>query len=235
MAGAGAGLGKQAQLRLPKELGKLRAEPPPGVAVWARGERLDRLEGQLVGPEGTPYAGGVFRLEVAVPARYPFEPPKVRFVTPVYHPNIDSAGRICLDTLNMPPKGCWTPSLNLSTVMTSVRLLLAEPNPDDGLMVDITREFRVNHPLFLQKARQQTREHAMGGEAGGGPGAEAGAEAGGEASGAKRKATAEPEGPGPLRPVSGNEAAPAPAPAEQPQKKPSAFKRRLQLRKGGGG
>ena len=222
MAGAGAGLGKQAQLRLPKELGKLRAEPPPGVAVWARGERLDRLEGQLVGPEGTPYAGGVFRLEVAVPARYPFEPPKVRFVTPVYHPNIDSAGRICLDTLNMPPKGCWTPSLNLSTVMTSVRLLLAEPNPDDGLMVDITREFRVNHPLFLQKARQQTREHAMGG----GGGAEAG--------GAKRKAAAEPEGPGPLRPVSGNEA--APAPAEQPQKrKPSAFKRRLQLRKGGGG
>lgn len=36
--------------------------------------------------------------------RYPFQPPKVQFITPVYHPNIDNAGRICLDVLKMPPK-----------------------------------------------------------------------------------------------------------------------------------
>ena len=69
--------------------------------------------------------------------RYPFEPPRVRFTTPVYHPNIDSEGRICLDTLNMPPKGAWRPSLNVATVLATVALLLAEPNPDDGLMPEL--------------------------------------------------------------------------------------------------
>jgi len=69
--------------------------------------------------------------------RYPFEPPSIQFVTPIYHPNIDSSGRICLDTLNMPPKGAWKPSLNIPTVLSTVRLLLEHPNPDDGLMADI--------------------------------------------------------------------------------------------------
>ena len=46
-------------------------------------------------------------------------------------------GRICLDILNMPPKGGWKPALNVSTVLASIGLLLAEPNPDDGLVTDI--------------------------------------------------------------------------------------------------
>lgn len=50
-------------------------------------------------------------------------------------------GRICLDILNMPPKGAWKPSLNVCTVLASIGLLLAEPNPEDGLVTDV-----VGHP-----------------------------------------------------------------------------------------
>lgn len=62
------------------------------------------MYGCLQGPKGTVYEGGVFRLAIEVPSRYPFEPPYIRFETPVYHPNVDTGGRICLDLLNMPPK-----------------------------------------------------------------------------------------------------------------------------------
>lgn len=158
-------LGPQALARVPRELAQLERAPPGGVAAWPEGgeglsgtgSSLSRLGASVEGPEGTPFEGGVFRLSVAMPFRYPFEPPKVRFLTPVYHPNIDSDGRICLDTFNR----SWKPSLNLGTVLMTVRLLLAEPNPDDGLMADIAEEYRLNYPLFCEKARSLVKQHAM--------------------------------------------------------------------------
>ena len=104
------------------ELRGLAAAPPPGVICYARGDSLTQLEAQLAGPPGTVYEGGVFRLDVEVPSNYPFSPcvvrgggcacrpttqprrPLVTFRTPVYHPNIDAGGRICLDILNSKPK-----------------------------------------------------------------------------------------------------------------------------------
>ncbi|CAM9484216.1 unnamed protein product [Chrysoparadoxa australica] len=146
--------------RLAKELKMLAVEPPPGVCGWPVDDDLTHLQAQLQGPDDTPYEGGIFLLDLVVPERYPFEPPKVRFLTPIYHPNIDTGGRICLDTLKMQPAGSWTPSINIPTLLTTIRVLVAQPNGDDGLMPDITSLFLSNREHFDIAARKHTAKHA---------------------------------------------------------------------------
>ncbi|XP_006109166.1 ubiquitin-conjugating enzyme E2 T [Myotis lucifugus] len=183
--------------RLKRELSLLATEPPPGITCWQDADQMGDLRAQIIGGANTPYEKGVFTLEVTIPERYPFEPPQIRFLTPIYHPNIDSAGRICLDVLKLPPKGAWRPSLSIATVLASIQLLMAEPNPDDPLMADISSEFKYNKPVFLSNARRWTEQHARqqqgAEEVPGNPPAAGDAEAQGTAP--KRKAEP-PGGPG---------------------------------------
>ena len=146
--------------RIKKELERLKKDPPYGVSCWPKDGRIDCLEAKVRGASDTPYEGGIFKLEIRVPERYPFEPPQVQFVTKIYHPNIDSSGRICLDVLKSPPQGSWKPSQNISTILTSIQLLLSEPNPDDGLMAEISQEYKHNRPAFLRKAREWVELYA---------------------------------------------------------------------------
>ena len=65
-----------------------------------------------MGPGESPFAGGVFFVNIHFPPDYPFKPPKVSFQTKVYHPNVNSQGSICLDIL----KDQWSPALTISKV-----------------------------------------------------------------------------------------------------------------------
>ncbi|XP_037483746.1 uncharacterized protein LOC119362601 isoform X1 [Triticum dicoccoides] len=152
-------------LRMQKEIKLLLSDPPPGVSLNLSDEEsslpsLSSIETRIEGPEGTVYSKGVFILKIQIPERYPFQPPNVTFVTPIYHPNIDNGGRICLDILNLPPKGAWQPSLNISTVLRSIGLLLTEPNPDDGLMAEISQEYKYNRQVFDINAQSWTQKYA---------------------------------------------------------------------------
>ncbi|XP_059634969.1 uncharacterized protein LOC132277206 [Cornus florida] len=155
-------------LRMQKELKLLLSDPPPGASfpLLSSSSSLSSIDALIKGPEGTVYAEGFFKIKIQIPERYPFQPPIVTFATPIYHPNIDNGGRICLDILNLPPKGAWQPSLNISTVLTSIGLLLSEPNPDDGLMCEASKEYKYNRQAFDQKARSMTQKYARAEENG---------------------------------------------------------------------
>lgn len=139
----------------------LEESPAPGVTCWRAEGRPQELRALLQGPEDSPYEGGDFSLTLTIPDRYPFEPPHVRFITPIYHPNIDSDGRICLDTLKMQPQGSWAPAININTLLLTIRVLLSHPNPEDGLVADITEQYKRDLSAFKSDARKWTQLHAV--------------------------------------------------------------------------
>lgn len=147
--------------RMRRELEILEKEPPPGISCWPKGDSLTELEAVIQGPEHTPYAKGLFKLNISIPMDYPNSPPKVVFTTKIYHPNIDSAGRICLDLLVLGgKKGQWRPSINLRTLLLSIQLLLSHPNPDDGLVAEISSEYKNNYIKFEETAKEWTKRYA---------------------------------------------------------------------------
>ena len=88
---------------------------------------LFHLKARIIGPVDTPYENGTYFLNIQLPDKYPFMPPKINFTTKIWHPNISSVtGFICLDIL----KDKWSASMSLRSVLMSILSLLQCPDPD---------------------------------------------------------------------------------------------------------
>lgn len=84
--------------RLEKELREITRDPPPGITAGPQKDDIYKWIASMEGPQDTPYAGGIFFLEINIPADYPYKAPKIHFRTRIYHPNINANGVICLGT-----------------------------------------------------------------------------------------------------------------------------------------
>jgi len=147
-----------AHRRIQKELEDITKDPPAGCSAGPVGEDLYNWEGYIFGPSESPYTGGVFKLNIRFPTDYPFKQPHIEFTTKIFHPNINSAGGICLDIL----KTQWSPALTISKVLLSILSLLTDPNPNDPLVPDIAALYKTNRAAYEEKAREWTMTYAMG-------------------------------------------------------------------------
>ncbi|KAH3872983.1 hypothetical protein DPMN_036207, partial [Dreissena polymorpha] len=110
----------------------------------------------IMGPEHSPYEGGQFYLRIDFTADYPLEPPKVWFLTEVYHPNVDSKGKICVDFLQHE----WKPSFSISYILLAICSLLALPNAENPVVQEIADVYLHDKPTFDKIAVEMTLEHA---------------------------------------------------------------------------
>ncbi|RMB96865.1 hypothetical protein DUI87_26934 [Hirundo rustica rustica] len=131
--------------RIHKELNDLARDPPAQCSAGPVGDDMFHWQATIMGPNDSPYQGGVFFLTIHFPTDYPFKPPKVAFTTRIYHPNINSNGSICLDIL----RSQWSPALTISKVLLSICSLLCDPNPDDPLVPEIARIYKTDREKVL--------------------------------------------------------------------------------------
>ena len=143
--------------RIQKELIEIKKDPPANCSAGPEGEDLYEWQASIMGPKDSPYQGGVFWLKIHFPKDYPFKPPKVMFLTKIYHPNISSSGAICIDIL----KDNWSPALTISKVLLCICSLLDDPNPDDPLVPDIAELFNSDRDAYNKKAQETTMIYAM--------------------------------------------------------------------------
>ena len=144
--------------RIKREYELIKEDPPANCSAGPLDSDNDMFSWQatIMGPTESAYEGGVFFLDIKFPKEYPFKPPKVCFITKIYHPNINSAGAICLDIL----KDQWSPALTISKVLLSICSLLDEPNPDDPLVPEIAKIYKNNRAKHDEIARNATIKYA---------------------------------------------------------------------------
>jgi ubiquitin-protein ligase len=105
-------------------------EPAGGSRAGAGSGAANAILGRVL-PTANIYNQAAFQIEMKLPAEFPFKPPEVRFVTPIYHPNVDDQGKICVDLLN--GSESWKPTTSLVDVVKAVVDLVDSPKIDHAL------------------------------------------------------------------------------------------------------
>lgn len=99
------------------------------VSAFPDGENLFKWVGTISGPKDSVYESLKYKLSLQFPNSYPYTAPAVKFLTPCFHPNVDTGGNICLDIL----KDKWSALYDVRTILLSIQALLGEPNIDSPL------------------------------------------------------------------------------------------------------
>ncbi|KAG6908122.1 hypothetical protein DXG01_006091 [Tephrocybe rancida] len=142
--------------RVMRELSELKMSPPEGIRIQTSEEDMLDVTGIIQGPEGTPYAGGYFRVKFKFTEEFPAAPPKCWFATKIFHPNVSNAGEICVNTL----KKDWKSTYGIGHILVTVKCLLIYPNPESALDEEAGKLLLEDYSSYCSRAKLITSVHA---------------------------------------------------------------------------
>jgi ubiquitin-conjugating enzyme E2 A len=143
-----------ARRRLMKDLMNLRKEAADpraaGFTAVPDENNVMQWSAVLFGPADTIWEEGTFKLTLTFTENYPNKPPEVRFLSKMFHPNIYRDGKICLDIL----QNMWTPALHVAAILTSIRSLLADPNPDSPANSEAAQLYSSDRAAYEKRVKE---------------------------------------------------------------------------------
>uniref|UniRef100_A0A2P2ID40 E2 ubiquitin-conjugating enzyme n=1 Tax=Hirondellea gigas TaxID=1518452 RepID=A0A2P2ID40_9CRUS len=140
-----------------KELGELTKTPLEDIQLHINQQDVTDIQATLLGPVGTPFAGGQFRIKLVLGKDFPATPPKSFFLTRIFHPNVASNGEICVNSL----KKDWNPNLGIKHILLVIRCLLIHPNPESALNDEAGKLLLEAYDDYHARAKMMTEIHAM--------------------------------------------------------------------------
>ena len=141
--------------RLGHDFKCLAQDAPEGIEAKPLDSCNYHWQAAIRGPVGSPYEGGVFYLYLKVPMLYPFRPPEVRFLTKIFHPNVNRHGDIGIDSIQ---QGNWVSGLTLTKVLISIQSLLTDPYCDPCMEPEIGHLYRTDKEAFDIIARYKNNK-----------------------------------------------------------------------------
>ncbi|CAG2222379.1 UBC7 [Mytilus edulis] len=151
----------QSALLLQRQLRDMIKNPVPGFSAGlVDDEDIYKWEVVIYGPPDTPLEGGVFKAHLTFPREYPQKPPKMLFLSEMWHPNIGQDGLVCISILHEAGEDKWgyesaserwLPVHTVETILISVISMLADPNDESPANVDAAKEWRENRTVFNKK------------------------------------------------------------------------------------
>ncbi|XP_065864831.1 ubiquitin-conjugating enzyme E2 4-like [Euphorbia lathyris] len=145
-----------ARRRIQRELKKANDNPPSHCSYGAtQNDDTFRWQGIIMGPSASPYEGGVFFLSIQFPLHYPYEPPKIKFLTKVFHPNIGEDGNVHIDILGK----AWSPALGIEKLLLSICSILSDP-VEKYHRRGLWNLYKLDRKAYILKAREWTLKYA---------------------------------------------------------------------------